>query len=76
VNMRKELSTPDDQENLVVAQLAVAFTLLALAPFDSWGHQGSPAAMAAFVVKTAKERGNFGFVIDMILPSVFQEGKL
>lgn len=66
MNMAEELQLPPDREALLVARLAVSFTLLALAPYDSWSHQGDPAEMAAYVVKTAKKNGNLGFVMQVM----------
>ena len=62
MNMAEELKGHDEQENLVVAKLAVAFTYLNEVPGDSWGHQGTPAEMAVMVVKDSKARGHFGFL--------------
>lgn len=56
MNIEKELDG-EPREILLAARLAVAFTFLNLAPFDSWGHEGDPAEMAAYVVKIAKARG-------------------
>jgi hypothetical protein len=67
MNIKKEIKDGNVKSELVAATLAQAFTLLALAPYDNWGHEGSPAEMAAFVVKTAKERGNMGFVENVVL---------
>lgn len=50
------------EDELITAQLAVAFTLLSLVPYDSWGHQGSPAEMAVLVVADAKDKGRMGFL--------------
>jgi hypothetical protein len=47
-----------DVNDVMVAKLAVAYTLLALAPYDRWGHEGDPAEMAAYVVETARKKGN------------------
>lgn len=62
MNINEEIKLPVDQEALLVARLAVSFALLALAPYDSWSHEGDPAQMAVYVVKTAKKNGNLGFV--------------
>ena len=56
-----------EKDDLVVARLAVASTLLALAPYDNWSHEGDPAEMAAYVVADAKKQGRFGFVCDVVL---------
>lgn len=64
MDIKRELV--NDQELVCTAQLASAYTLLALAPYDNWGHEGSPAEMAAYVVKTAKDRGHLGFVYDIV----------
>lgn len=55
------------EDDVVVARLAVAYTLLILAPYDSWSHEGDPAEMAAYVVNTARKAGNLGFVKDAVL---------
>lgn len=55
------------RDDLVVGRLAVAYTLLALAPYDDWGHEGDPAQMAAYVVETARKRGNLGRLREMVL---------
>lgn len=63
-----------DESDEVVAQLAVTFTLLALAPYDSWGHEGTPAQMAAYIVKQSKARGNFGMLTRAILGERYRRG--
>lgn len=67
MNIKKEIRDGDVKDELVAATLAMNFTLLALAPYDSWNHEGSPAEMAAYVVATAKARGNMGFVERIVL---------
>lgn len=59
----------DEEESWLVAQLAIAFAHLAMAPYDSWGHEGNPAEMAVFVVKKAKERGQLGMLMDTLGPT-------
>jgi len=56
-------------EDVLIAQLAVNYTFLAMAPHDSWGHAGSPAEMAAYVVETARKEGKLGFLINTVLGS-------
>ena len=63
LNIKEELK--DEKEAQLVALLSTAYTLLALAPYDDWGHEGSPGQMAAYVIKVAKERGNLGFLYSM-----------
>jgi hypothetical protein len=50
------------KEDVLVGTLASAYTLLALVPYDNWSHEGNPAEMAAYVVQSARERGNLGFL--------------
>lgn len=54
------------KDDLAVARLASAFTLLALAPYDAWGHEGDPAEMAAYVVASARKDGRLGHVWDVL----------
>ena len=69
MKIRSEISEDDE----VVAQLAANFTLLALAPYDSWSHEGTPAQMAAFVVAQARKDGRMGFVRDIVLGGRIQQ---
>lgn len=66
MDIRKEIRDGNGEDLLVAAQLASAYTLLALAPYDSWSHEGTPAEMAAFVVIDAKKQGRMGFVRDIV----------
>lgn len=50
----------DEEESWLVAQLAIAFAHLAMAPYDSWGHEGNPAEMAVFVVRRPRSAGSSG----------------
>jgi len=63
VNIKDHINKDDE----TIAQLAVAYTLLAMAPFDNWSHEGTPAQMAAYVVACAKRDGRMGFVQDIVL---------
>lgn len=56
-----------DKDDLVVARLAMAYTLLAMAPYDSWNHEGDPCEMAAYVVAQSKKEGRFGFLRSVVL---------
>ena len=56
-----------EEDDLVVARLAMAYTLLALAPYDYWRHEGDPCEMAAYVVAVSKKQGNFGFLTSIVL---------
>jgi len=58
MNIRQEISMDDE----LVGTLAVAYTFLAMAPYDSWTHEGTPAQMAAYVVATARKEGRLGFL--------------
>lgn len=62
-----KISEHIESEDLLVAKLASAYTLLALSAYDSWSHEGSPAEMAAYVVQQARNRGNLGFLEDIML---------
>ncbi len=64
MNIVKELH--NDMEGEAVAMLAGAFTLLALAPYDSWSHEGTPAQMAAFIVKDLKDHGRLGMLFQLL----------
>ena len=66
LNIKAEIRTDD----VIVAKLAVAYTLLALAPYDNWSHEGSPAEMAAYVVESARKQGNLGFLRDILFDHV------
>lgn len=66
MNIYAEIAGEDEQ--WLVATLAISFAHLAMAPWDAWGHEGSPAEMAVFVVKQAKERGQLGMLIDTLGP--------
>lgn len=57
MDMKREV----DKEAVLVGVLASAYTLLALAPYDNWSHEGTPAEMAAYVVQKAKEDGHLYF---------------
>jgi hypothetical protein len=65
VNIRKELGHVND-EQLATAMLSSAYMLLAMAPYDSWGHEGTPAEMAAYVIKDAKDKGRLGMVFEAL----------
>lgn len=67
MNLRKEIRENREQESLVVAKLAVAYSLLEMAPFDSWGHEGDAAEMAVWIVMDAKKQGRLGMLERMIL---------
>lgn len=56
------IKTEVDRDDVLVGTLASAFTLLALAPYDNWSHEGTPAEMAAYVVATARKNGNLSFL--------------
>ena len=60
MNIKEELK--GEKEAQLVGILTSAYTLLALAPFDDWGHEGTPAQMAAYVIKVAKDQGHLGFL--------------
>ncbi len=62
------------EDDLVVAKLAAAYTLLALAPYDGWNHEGDPAEMAAYVVATARKDGRMGFVTEIVLGRIQDRG--
>lgn len=61
------IETEIEKDDLVVARLACAYTLLALVPYDYWSHEGDPAQMAAYVVAQAKKDGRLGLVQDIVL---------
>lgn len=63
-----EIQKSRNKELLIVAQLAVAYTYLNDAAFDSWRHEGSPAEMAVYVVMQAKARGHLTFLQDALIP--------
>lgn len=65
MDIKKEIHRAD-YEALAAAKLASAFTLLATVAYDSWGHEGTPAEMAALVIRQSKERGNLSFVYDIL----------
>ena len=65
MNIKSEIKR-DDFEALAAAKLTSAFTLLALVAYDSWSHEGTPAEMATLVIRQAKERGNLGFICDIL----------
>lgn len=65
MNMNSELSK--QREGMAIATLAVAYTFLAQASYDSWRHEGSPAEMAVYVVMEAKKRGTMGFLTEILL---------
>ena len=65
MNIKSELKN-DDFEALAAAKLTSAFTLLAMVAYDSWGHEGTPAEMAALVIRQSKDRGNLGFIYDIL----------
>jgi hypothetical protein len=67
MNVPENIKNAHMTDELVVAQLAVAYTLLADVPSDNWGHEGTPAEMAVLVVKDAKERGRMGFLSQTML---------
>ena len=63
MDIRKEIKEQSNGEELLVcARLAVAYTHLSMAPWDSWDHEGGPAEMAAFVVQRSKADGRFGML--------------
>lgn len=64
MDMSRELK--DDKEAEAVALLSSAYTLLAFAPLDTWNHQGTPAQMAAYVVKDLKNQGRLGFLFESL----------
>lgn len=55
-----------DADDRLVGLLTAAYTMLAMAPHDNWGHEGTPGEMAAYVVKTAKKNGNLGFLRELM----------
>lgn len=57
-----KISDEIKKDDLLVAKLACAYTLLSLAPYAHWRHEGSPAEMAAYVVETARKEGKLGFL--------------
>lgn len=69
MNMNKELASEAARVQKLTAILASAYTLLALAPCDSWGHEGTPAEMAAFVVEDLKKQGRLSMLYDVFLSS-------
>jgi hypothetical protein len=73
INEIRKLETGHGQELLIVAKLAVAYTYLAEAPYDNWGHEGTPAEMAVFVVAESKKRGHFGFLKRIIAPEYYRQ---
>ena len=57
MNIKKEL---ENHEDLVVAgRLAIAYALLEMAPYTREFQDGSPSQMAAYVIKSSKDRGNY-----------------
>lgn len=66
MNILRELKEMNASEDLMTARLACAYTLLAMAPYDNWGHEGTPAEMAAYVIGIAKKNGNLSFVADVV----------
>lgn len=58
--MRAELAS--SHKELATAKLAVAYTFLAMAPYDHWGHEGTPAEMATYVVSKLANEGKLGFL--------------
>jgi hypothetical protein len=62
-----KISEHIDATDLCVAKLSSAYTLLAMASYDSWSHEGSPAEMAAYVIAQAKKEGKLSFVEDILL---------
>jgi hypothetical protein len=67
MNLPEEIIKNQEKELLVTAQLAVAFTHLAMAPFDSWSHEGGPAEMAVHVVMDAKKNGNLSHLEESMM---------
>lgn len=66
----RECREDRDEELLIVGKLAEAYQMLAMAPYDNWGHRGSPGEMAAYVVTTAKRNGNLGSLRQAVLGDV------
>lgn len=50
-------------EDELVGRLAVAFTHLSVAPYTSWNYDGDPAQMAAYVVRTSRQKGTLGMLM-------------
>jgi hypothetical protein len=73
MDLKGDIKKAQAVDELIIARLASAFTLLALAPYDDWGHEGSPAAMAVHVVQSHRERGSLGMLTDIIAPDVYKE---
>ena len=61
MNIKKET----DSEGRLIGLLTSAYTMLAMAPYDNWRHEGTPGEMAAYVVKVAKKNGNLGFLMEL-----------
>lgn len=71
MNIKREIKT-QDFEALATAKLTSAFTLLAMVPYDSWGHEGTPAEMATLIIHQAKEQGRLGFIY--VLLGLYEDG--
>ena len=67
MDVRREIhEKTNGDELLACARLAVAFTHLQMAPWDSWGHEGDAADMAAFVIQRSKADGRLGMLCDSL----------
>lgn len=62
MDVKRELSRDDDEARLV-GRLAVAYTLLTMAPYTA-RPDFAPGDMAAYVVKQAKKNGSLGKLQD------------